>query len=327
LQAQLDAARASSAECEADLKIKIGDLEKNLATQIEENENSKDKIHELEASLTELCEDMERQHEEQKATESKLEAQIEALLAKAALAAQEAEEARSVQEAQDAATRSSDRMQRQDAKDLADVKREAAAHKKAREQAEERSKAFEAEAMKLRKKAEEMAEKLEAVSKVAASQSATNGQALQPQSKPTIDWTTYGIDEDLDGEHVEDHVRIHHLTLTAEQLRSHCQTLEVENASMKDLMAAFEMGLDAHAQAIGHVNHKQKIRYTLQLKETINRLLDELRRSRTRIFQLEGAKGVGIGESIFEEGRPWMTSTTTTMTRQTVHVSSRRKST
>jgi hypothetical protein len=140
---------------------------------------------------------------------------------------------------------------------------------------------------------QEMAEKLEAVSKVAASQSATTGQALQPQSKPTFDWTTYGIDEDLDGEHVEDHVRIHHLTLTAEQLRSHCQTLEVENASMKDLMAAFEMGLDAHAQAIGHVNHKQKIRYTLQLKETINRLLDELRRSRTRIFQLEGAKGQG----------------------------------
>merc|ERR1719263_2657013 len=121
-----------------------------------------------------------------------------------------------------------------------------------------------------------------------------------------MDWTTYGIDEELEGDHVDDQVRIEHLTVTSEQLRSHCQTLEVENASMKDLMAAFELGLEQHAQAIGHVNHKQKIRYTLQLKETINRLLDELRRSRSRIFMLEGAKMEC--DELFEEGRPWMST-------------------
>merc|ERR1712070_1062416 len=117
-----------------------------------------------------------------------------------------------------------------------------------------------------------------------------NMQPLQPRNKPAIDWSNYGVDEDLEGEDVDERVLIRHLTLTTEQLRSHCQTLEVENASMKDLMEAFEIGLEQHAQSIGHINHKQKIRYTLQLKETINRLLDELRRARQRIFRLEEAR-------------------------------------
>lgn len=142
-----------------------------------------------------------------------------------------------------------------------------------------------------------------------------------PRKKvPAMDWTKYGVDEELDGEDVDEQVRIQYLTVTSEQLRSHCQTLEVENASMKDLMAAFEFSLEQHAQIIGHVNHKQKIRYTLQLKETINRLLEELRRSRQRIFQLEN---ITMDDDLFEvcPGKPWATasrSTTTTTTRTTL---------
>jgi len=81
--------------------------------------------------------------------------------------------------------------------------------------------------------------------------------------------------------------RTQELTLTMERLKADCELLEAENCSMKEVMVAFEGDLDQHAQSIGHVNHKQKIRYTLKLKDEINRLLEELRKARQRIIQLE----------------------------------------
>jgi hypothetical protein len=192
---------------------------------------------------------------------------------------------------------------------LADLQRQATAHKRAREQAEDRASQLENE--------------LEAIE----SRQAHPLPSGTEHRRNAFDWTTYGIDEELDGEQLDEQVKIERLVNTTEQLRSHCQTLEVENASMRDLMAAFELSLEQHAQLIGHVNHKQKIRYTLQLKDTINRLLDELRRSRSRIFALEnineGEDAVGgLGAS---PEKKWMVSTgsvsrttTTTLTRTTV---------
>jgi len=215
---------------------------------------------------------------------------------------------------------------------LADVRKQVAAHKRAREQADERVAQMEADMLQWQKKAEESAAELESC----PTRRASKALAQQRGEKP-FDWTTYGIDEELEGEDVDEQVRIEYLTTTTEQLRSHCQTLEIENNSMKDLMAAFELSLEQHAQVIGHVNHKQKIRYTLQLKETINRLLEELRRSRSRIFQLEewGRNKTGE-ESPLETKQDWTrslssvhtttTTTKTTMTTQAHERVSRRKS-
>merc|ERR1712070_1078973 len=140
--------------------------------------------------------------------------------------------------------------------------------------------------------------------------------AAKPRKAP-IDWTTYNVDEHLEGEDADLHARIQHLTLTTGQLRSHCQTLEVENASLKDLMADFDFNLGLHAEMIGHINHKQKIRYTLQLKDTINRLLEELRRARQRIFRLEEAR-VDVEEDYLSSpvSKAWKVSesSVTTMT-------------
>mmetsp|Transcript_22389 Transcript_22389/g.30746 ORF Transcript_22389/g.30746 Transcript_22389/m.30746 type:complete len:118 (-) Transcript_22389:101-454(-) len=42
-----------------------------------------------------------------------------------------------------------------------------------------------------------------------------------------------------------------------------------------------------HAKLCGHANPKQKIRYTMKLKEEINRLFTELKKARSRIVELE----------------------------------------
>jgi len=77
------------------------------------------------------------------------------------------------------------------------------------------------------------------------------------------------------------------LLLTARQLHQECEMLETENRSLKEANEYFIDELDQHANNIGHTNHKQKIRYTLKLKEELNRLFMELRKSRQRILHLE----------------------------------------
>ena len=91
------------------------------------------------------------------------------------------------------------------------------------------------------------------------------------------------------------------LCLSLRQFKQDCELLESENLSLKEALACMEDDLhrvsDQHAQLVGHVNHRQKIRYTMKLKEEINRLCSELKKARQRIVQLEVSKE---SESLFE---------------------------
>jgi len=321
-----------------------------LANSKGECQELEDKIRALESTLTEVCEEAERQLAKHQATEATLQKELNTALLAAPLSAsaprlstprrrsspgqsrdgqvsprattafgrsvpaqgtktrgaQPAYQVNVVPPPEDLAQVSP---QREVAVQVADLQREVASHQRAREQAEERASQLEEEVMLWqRKSAESAADHLEV--------NHPSGAVAGSQKRGEVDWTTYGVHEELEGEDVDEQVRIQHLTVTTEQLRSHCQNLEVENASMKDLMTAFELGLENFAGAAGHVNHKQKIRYTLQLKDTINRLLEELRRSRSRILQIENGR-IGCD---FEATtpKPWAersVSTTTTTTR------------
>lgn len=81
------------------------------------------------------------------------------------------------------------------------------------------------------------------------------------------------------------------LTLTLRQFRQDLEILEAENTSLREASAIMEDDLDrvtgCHAELLGHVNHRQKIRYTMKLKEEIGRLIAELKKARRRIVQLE----------------------------------------
>merc|ERR1719356_124660 len=74
------------------------------------------------------------------------------------------------------------------------------------------------------------------------------------------------------------------LSLTLRQLKHDLEMAESENRSLREAVALFEEDLERvtgqGAQAAGHMNHKQKIRYTLKLKDEINRLFAELKRAR-----------------------------------------------
>ncbi|CAE7619894.1 Hmmr [Symbiodinium sp. CCMP2592] len=91
------------------------------------------------------------------------------------------------------------------------------------------------------------------------------------------------------------------LCLSLRQFKQDCESLEAENLSLKEALACMEDDLhrvsDQHAQLVGHVNHRQKIRYTMKLKEEINRLHGDLKKARQRIVQLEVNKE---SDSLFE---------------------------
>jgi len=84
------------------------------------------------------------------------------------------------------------------------------------------------------------------------------------------------------------------LLLSLRQFKGENESLVLENRSLKDTVSLFEDDLervsDRNAQLIGHVNQKQKIRYTLKLKDEKQQLRVELNRARARIAQLEGNK-------------------------------------
>lgn len=81
------------------------------------------------------------------------------------------------------------------------------------------------------------------------------------------------------------------LCLSLRQFKMDCELLEAENLSLKEAVNIVEQDLhnvsDQHAQLIGHVNHRQKIRYTMKLKDENNRLCMELKKARQRIIHLE----------------------------------------
>eukprot|EP00928_Gymnodinium_smaydae_P012046 TRINITY_DN14394_c0_g3_i1.p1 TRINITY_DN14394_c0_g3~~TRINITY_DN14394_c0_g3_i1.p1 ORF type:complete len:786 (-),score=250.27 TRINITY_DN14394_c0_g3_i1:115-2472(-) len=87
------------------------------------------------------------------------------------------------------------------------------------------------------------------------------------------------------------------LLLTLIQLKQDCEQTETENRSLKAVMSAFDSELFRHADTIGHVNHKQKIRYTMQLKEQISTLLGELKAARQHILRLQTGK---MNESLLD---------------------------
>eukprot|EP00928_Gymnodinium_smaydae_P019902 TRINITY_DN17669_c0_g1_i1.p1 TRINITY_DN17669_c0_g1~~TRINITY_DN17669_c0_g1_i1.p1 ORF type:complete len:617 (+),score=171.59 TRINITY_DN17669_c0_g1_i1:67-1917(+) len=84
------------------------------------------------------------------------------------------------------------------------------------------------------------------------------------------------------------------LVLTVQQLKQDSELLEAENRSLRELAAACEdvhskvAGQNAHI--MGHVNHKQKIRYMVQLKEETAQLRAELKKTQKRLLQMQASK-------------------------------------
>eukprot|EP00933_Yihiella_yeosuensis_P024353 TRINITY_DN18889_c0_g1_i1.p1 TRINITY_DN18889_c0_g1~~TRINITY_DN18889_c0_g1_i1.p1 ORF type:complete len:1436 (+),score=430.97 TRINITY_DN18889_c0_g1_i1:102-4409(+) len=92
---------------------------------------------------------------------------------------------------------------------------------------------------------------------------------------------------------VEDlRVRNRELSVTLQQFKQENEHLVIENKGLVENVAHFEGDLekvsDRHAQLIGHVNKKQKIRYTMKLKEECLELRSELGKMRIKQMQLEG---------------------------------------
>jgi chromosome segregation ATPase len=81
------------------------------------------------------------------------------------------------------------------------------------------------------------------------------------------------------------------LALTVEMLIQEKQQLEAENKHISNVAAIFEKKYEdiagQNARLMGHINHKQKIQHTLQLKEEISELRASLALAQKRCFQLE----------------------------------------
>lgn len=84
------------------------------------------------------------------------------------------------------------------------------------------------------------------------------------------------------------------LSATMQQFKQESEELLMDNRGLLESIALAEGDLekvsDQHAQLIGHVNKKQKIRYTLNLKDERNLLRRELEKARQRLSHLEGSK-------------------------------------
>jgi len=91
-------------------------------------------------------------------------------------------------------------------------------------------------------------------------------------------------------------LRLHNreLSITMQQFKQENEQLVIDNRSLLESVALFEGDLekvsDRHAQLIGHVNKKQKIRYTVKLKEECAQLRLDLSKARHRLMQLEGVR-------------------------------------
>lgn len=84
------------------------------------------------------------------------------------------------------------------------------------------------------------------------------------------------------------------LSITMQQFKQENEELLMDNRGLLESVALAEGDLekvsDQHAQLIGHVNKKQKIRYTMNLKDDRNRLRRDLEKARQRLNHLEGSK-------------------------------------
>mmetsp|Transcript_24625 Transcript_24625/g.54417 ORF Transcript_24625/g.54417 Transcript_24625/m.54417 type:complete len:513 (-) Transcript_24625:110-1648(-) len=95
------------------------------------------------------------------------------------------------------------------------------------------------------------------------------------------------------------------LLLSMQMLKQEVEQLEAERRSLQESAAIFEQGFERvagqQARQMGHQNHRQKIRYTLQMKEENSKLRDELKQARVRALKLEASKK---GESLIEALAP-----------------------
>mmetsp|Transcript_50893 Transcript_50893/g.80728 ORF Transcript_50893/g.80728 Transcript_50893/m.80728 type:complete len:504 (-) Transcript_50893:151-1662(-) len=106
----------------------------------------------------------------------------------------------------------------------------------------------------------------------------------------------------------------HELALTVQMLIQENQQLEAQNKHTSKIAAVFEKKYEdiagQNARQMGHINHKQKIQHTLQLKEEISELRTSLSLAQKRCFQLESGLTTkqldhllaSFGASIAEDG-------------------------
>mmetsp|Transcript_649 Transcript_649/g.1553 ORF Transcript_649/g.1553 Transcript_649/m.1553 type:complete len:609 (+) Transcript_649:48-1874(+) len=93
------------------------------------------------------------------------------------------------------------------------------------------------------------------------------------------------------------------LVLTIRQLQQDCEFLQGERKSLAETSAIWEEKLGRaegrEAKLAGHTNHKQKIRYTMKLKEENVTLREDLKKARRRCLQLEtGKRGDGAPDTL-----------------------------
>ncbi|CAE7040804.1 Hmmr [Symbiodinium natans] len=93
------------------------------------------------------------------------------------------------------------------------------------------------------------------------------------------------------------------LALTVTTLKNQCEALEVERKSLTSRVTSLQENLEdvssSHAELAGHVNHRQKIRHTVQLKEDRDSYREENFRLKQRILQLEaGNSSQGIVQAV-----------------------------
>jgi len=84
------------------------------------------------------------------------------------------------------------------------------------------------------------------------------------------------------------------LLFTVSSLKQECETIQAEKQCLQETVADLERSLDAvsgqHAELAGHVNHKQKIRHTLQIKQERDKFREEHVKLQQRISVLEASQ-------------------------------------
>lgn len=84
------------------------------------------------------------------------------------------------------------------------------------------------------------------------------------------------------------------LLLTVSALKQECETIQAEKQCLQETVADLERSLDAvsgqHAELAGHVNHRQKIRHTMQIKEERDKLREKHVKLQQRISVLEASQ-------------------------------------
>jgi len=86
----------------------------------------------------------------------------------------------------------------------------------------------------------------------------------------------------------------HELLMTVSALKRECETIQAENQCLQETVADLEQSLDAvsgqHAELAGHINHRQKIRHTLQMKQERDKLRENNLKLQQRISVLEASQ-------------------------------------